>query len=778
MSAAGGGHGSRARWLSAASIAAAVVLGGLLWWWSRLPEGLQSFTVPRDAPTATVAFDDFVGAEACAECHQERYASWAESAHGRAGGAPSPEVVIAPFDGRPIEFRDATVVPRVDSTGSYQFVVRQIGHPEQVYSVDGVIGGGHMVGGGTQGFVTRFVDGTERFLAWDWSRSEGRWFCNTGTRLDQGWLAITPDMALADCGDWPPVRVLGTVPRFGNCQGCHGSQILTTQEAGESYQTRYTSLRINCESCHGPGRRHIEAARTGGALVDPDLGIGSFATVDKDGSLEACFECHALKDKVREAHLPGEPLADYYALKFPLLGEDAFFGDFRVRTFAYQEAHLSSACYLDGSMTCVSCHEPHGQAYQDEFGAPLVGRFDDGQCTSCHASKAGDPQSHTFHDPNSPGSRCVACHMPYLQEPDVGALGVRYARSDHAIPLPRPRFDRGLGVETACGQCHQDQPAEALEDQAEAWWGTLKPHRPLVQALSDTLAGWSDEQAAHALLRPSQHDPIVQFAALARFLTDHLPPDQPSLDPETRRRLQELAVSPDLEVRSLALASLHWAHGDDPETRGFLTSALERETVDEDRVRQRWVLALSFLGDEARLAGETERALVAFEKALELLPEDGRLLGAMGAALNQSGAYDRAIPLLQRSAAADRSNALTFVNLAIAQAALGDGQAALASYSDAARANPTEPLIFFNLGNMYLRQGSLAEAAVAYERAVVLDPGLARGHYNLARAYIQLGRYEDALPVARRALEFEPDNPGAAQMLQDLLRAVDGPPPP
>lgn len=743
------------------------------------PDSEGTFPLPSDNFEVAPPFADFVGAEVCAGCHAERYESWAASTHGTAGGDPSPETIIAPFDGTALAFRDGEVVPRLTQDGVYEFLVRQVGHEELIYTVNGVIGRGHMVGGGTQGFTTRMADGTVRFLPFDWSRTEGRWFCNTGTRTDAGWVPVTRAVALADCGDWPPLRVLGTVDRYGNCQGCHGSQIVTTQAAGQRYETRYTTLQINCESCHGPGRDHVDLAQSGRLGFDEGTGFASLTTVDTDGSLETCFQCHALKDVVREGHLPGPPLADYYALKFPLLGDDPFYADFRVKTFAYQATHLSSACYLDGSMTCVSCHDPHGQGYQDEFGGPVAGRFDDEQCTSCHASKALDIPAHTFHPAGSEGARCVSCHMPYLQEPEVGAQ-VGYARSDHTIPVPRPAFDASLGIESACQACHQDQSPDVLEDQARAWWGDLKPHRPLIQALATwgTTSGPGspslDEAAALDLLKPEQHDPLAQFGALGRILTTYLDPDASVSSAPIEGRLWALAESEDLDVRALALASIHWWRGSDSPTRNRLVDVLSSAGPEEDRLRQRWVLGLSFLGDDARTRGDAARALVAYGKALELMPDDPRLLGAAGAALNQVGDFQGAVPYLQRSAAGAPGHALTLVNLGIALAALGDVGGATESYAAAARANPSEPLAFFNLGNLYLRQDAFREASLAYERALELDPGLARGHYNLARAYIQLGRYQEALPRARRALEFEPENDGARQMLQDLERAVGG----
>ena len=148
----------------------------------------------------------------------------------------------------------------------------------------------------------------------------------------------------------------------------------------------------------------------------------------------------ALKDRLRSGFLSGQSLEDYYALRTPQLGEHAHQPDGRVRTFAYQQGHLWSDCYVNGGMTCTSCHDPHSQHYRDANGAPLSGRLDDRQCTSCHQAKASATTAHTHHTATSAGSRCVSCHMPYMQEPEVGTA-VRYARSDHAIPIPRPRAD-------------------------------------------------------------------------------------------------------------------------------------------------------------------------------------------------------------------------------------------------------------------------------------------------------------------------------------------------
>ncbi len=733
---------------------------------------LAHFPPPEFAEGPDISREDFAGAEACASCHAEKYEAWATSTHGRAGGDPAPDLLLAPFDGTPIRFADAVVVPRGDGEGSYEFVVRQDGHDEVHYPVAGVVGGGHMLGGGTQGFFTRWVDGTLRFVPWDWSRQAGRWFCNTGTRTDEGWVPITPEMRLADCGDWPPSRVLGTEARFTNCQQCHGSQIRVGLDPGRGYDTEYSTLRVNCESCHGPAREHVTWASEGRAGADPR--IRSLANLPKDSSLAVCFRCHGLKDVLKEGYLPGAGLEEHFALKFPVLGDRPYTPDFRVRTFAYQATHLSSECYLDGPMDCVSCHEPHGQGYWDVNRRPLDGPYDDGQCTACHASKAEPIEDHTFHPPESEGSRCVSCHMPYLQHPEVGP-GVPFARSDHTIPVPRPAFDDSVGVESACAMCHQDRSPAELQRRAEAWWGELKPHRPLVRGMLHRETATTRAEAAELLLRPDQADPLAQFQALARLLVERLPPDAPDLEPAVVERLEGLSRSTDLDVRALALAALHWSRGGDADVRALLAERLRGDAGDE-ATRRRWALALGFLGDHYRQEGDRERSRAAYDKALEVLPGDARLLQALGLLHTSAGDYAAAVRTLERSLEADPERPLGWVNLGIARNRAGDPAGATRAYRRALELDPYEPLAHFNLGNAHQRAGRLEEAAAAYERAVETDPGLARAHFELGRTLIRLERYAEALPHARRAVEFDAADPQARQMLADLERAVGGGP--
>lgn len=101
----------------------------------------ESATPPSDTALTAAALDipaapqprDFAGSEACASCHAEQSTAWRASTHGQAGGTPGSRTnnvrVIAPFNGAPLRFADATVLPQRHGD-RYEFVVQRDGERE------------------------------------------------------------------------------------------------------------------------------------------------------------------------------------------------------------------------------------------------------------------------------------------------------------------------------------------------------------------------------------------------------------------------------------------------------------------------------------------------------------------------------------------------------------------------------------------------------------------------------------------------------------------------
>ena len=726
---------------------------------------------PPPAPSQ----EAFAGTASCSACHAEQFTAWRTSTHGRAGGVPSGAGsnvrVIAPFDGTPIRFRDATVIPRQER-GVFSFVVQRPGERDTALLVAAVIGGGHMAGGGTQGFVTAAADGTLRFLPFDWSRDNRTWFCNTGTRAKQGWRPISIGLRLADCGDWPPSRVLGDEPRFSNCQGCHGSQIdLAFDTLARTWRTRQNGFDINCESCHGPAARHVAIMKRGNAPT-ADIGLEALGTLDKDRSLATCLSCHALKDRLAPNWRPGVALSAYYAVRLPQLGDKPFTPDGRTRTFAYQEGHLASDCYRNGGMTCVSCHDPHSQGYRTVDGTPLPGRTDDRQCTGCHASKAVRPELHTRHRPASTGSRCVSCHMPYQQQHELGNA-IRYARSDHSIAIPRPTLDSSLGIVSACRSCHASVGEARHMAQVRQWWGALKPHESAVAGVLAAASAADIGSATELLLHPDSRNATAQVAGLVEWLERYAKADMTSVPATFEARLVGLATTADPDVRALSLALLHYTRGQVAETRRYLRQQRRDQGGSDGAVARRWAVVLGGIGDGLRGAGDAAGAVVAYQKALEVSPNDAAILVNLGLALADAGDLPGAVGAYQQSLRKNARQPLAEVNLGIALERGGDAAGAAAAYRRSIDSDPGAPLGYLNLGTSLLRAERAADAIPYFEKALARDPGLAIGHFQLALAWLRQGELSNAATSVRRSLALDGSNPEAVKLdaaLRDAMR--------
>jgi tetratricopeptide (TPR) repeat protein len=733
-------------------------------------------TVALAAPPAPPTAADFAGAESCQSCHAAEYATWKRSTHGTAGGVPGRSTndvrVIAPFNGVPIRFRDAVVIPR-QANGRFSFLVQREGEPDTTFTVDGVIGGGHMNGGGTQGFVTAWPDGTKRFLPFDWSRSNGVWFCHTGTRTEQGWQPITASMRLADCGDWPPSRVLGDDARFSNCQSCHGSGIAVAfDSAARRWRTDIRSLAVDCESCHGPAAKHVRLLRAGGGGAD--IGLAALGALNKDRSLATCMGCHALKTRLAPGYVPGGSLEAYYTTYLSQLGDKPFTPDGRTRTFAYQEGHYASDCYRNGGMTCASCHDPHSQGYRTVDGQPIPGRFDDRQCTSCHGSKASDVPAHTKHPAASTGSQCVSCHMPYEQQHELGRA-IRYQRSDHSIAIPRPGLDASLGLVGACQGCHENLSVAALDAQVTRWWGTLKPHEAAVAGVLAARSATSIETATPLLLHPTSRHAMAQVAGLAEWIERFARSDQQGGSASLDAPLRALADAPDRDVQALALASLHLARGKAPTVRRFLRERLQPVRGDDrSALRRRWAVVLGGIGDAARAAGQPQRAIEAYVAALEVAPAEPLLLLNLGLARAAQGDLAGAVAAYRQSLQHDPRPYLAEVNLGNALDQQGDTTGAVAAYRRAIAVDPTAALAYLNLGTHYLRDDQAARARPFLEQALARDAGLATGHFQLALVLLKAGDLTGAARAVARSLAIDTTSADARQ-LSDALREARTP---
>ena len=166
-----------------------------------------------------------------------------------------------------------------------------------------------------------------------------------------------------------------------------------------------------------------------------DIGMTPLSTVSKKESVLVCMSCHANKPHVGTGYLSGLPFHEHFAAHH--LGSIGEKDSFRwpSRWVRLSAGHLYSDCYLNGSMTCVDCHDPHSNSYRDIYGTQLPGRFNNGQCTGCHSAKI--ESGHGRHAKDSAGSQCTSCHMPYHQMDEVGTI-LKHERSTMSYRFRAP----------------------------------------------------------------------------------------------------------------------------------------------------------------------------------------------------------------------------------------------------------------------------------------------------------------------------------------------------
>jgi tetratricopeptide (TPR) repeat protein len=130
--------------------------------------------------------------------------------------------------------------------------------------------------------------------------------------------------------------------------------------------------------------------------------------------------------------------------------------------------------------------------------------------------------------------------------------------------------------------------------------------------------------------------------------------------------------------------------------------------------------------------------------------------------------------------AADRDlpgNAGIRANLAAAQIARGELEAAAATLEPSLRDHPDHLETLGNLGNLRMQQGRFEESRAAFERILELSPGDFVTWNNLGVLELRRGRLGQALPCFRRALELNPNFADARRNLDATERQLGRPAP-
>jgi protein O-GlcNAc transferase len=158
--------------------------------------------------------------------------------------------------------------------------------------------------------------------------------------------------------------------------------------------------------------------------------------------------------------------------------------------------------------------------------------------------------------------------------------------------------------------------------------------------------------------------------------------------------------------------------------------------------------------------GQPERALMAFENALELAPSDLNTVSACATLLTALARPVAAYNTLRSVEALLLGDADGAANLAIAAESCGDLTRARSAYQRALALNPQHVRSLNNVGLLAAAQSQWELAIECARQCLELGPNEAKHHTNLADFLTGSRRYQEALEVIAAGRKRFPDNLG------------------
>lgn len=685
----------------------------------------------------------FVGSTQCAGCHAQAFADWQQSHHHHAMHPATSQWVLGDFDGA--RFEHAGI--------SSRFFTRDGGYFVETDGADGRVQEFRIAWTfgwqPLQQYLVEFPDGRLQALGIAWDSRDAA----VG---GQRWFHLYPDEAPTH---EDPLHWTGAFQNWNSrCASCHTTGLEKNYDAtNDRYDTRWHEADVGCEACHGPASRHLAWARGRRLIAGRGFELklaASWTPVDGRRDIPAmpasinmqlatCGGCHSRRTELGTPDVTRGFLHSYLP---DLLPEGMYHADGQILDEVFEFGSFMQSRMHQNHVSCTNCHEPHGARLRASGNA---------LCLACHEPARYEAYEHHFHEPDTPGSRCVGCHMPARTYMGVDV------RHDHSFRVPDPRASLESGVPNACHACHQDRGDEWAADFLASRTGRSVPryaHAALVEgarrgdpAVAPALLEFAGEPANPAILRavalresarfPSQQqvdvvagalvdaDPLLRMAAAGAL--DFLPPAQ------RLRALHPLLADPQKAVRITAarhLADMRVAAAPEAD-RGLL-----QQVFDEYRAallhNADLPESLNELGLFLAAQGDLEGAEKCFLDARRLAPRYLPAMLNLADAWRARGRDDLGEPLLRE---------------------------VLAAWPDSGDAHHM-------LGLLYVRTGRSEESVALFRRARELSPRNPRFALAHAMALAETGRRADAIrELETAALRFPAD-----AAIRDALEAYRG----
>jgi DmsE family decaheme c-type cytochrome len=194
------------------------------------------------------------------------------------------------------------------------------------------------------------------------------------------------------------------------CLTCHDDRAVHGTAHGRVIDSRTPMAQLGCESCHGPGKAHVDA---GG---DPEL-MRAFREMKPDDASATCTTCHNRRDHAmwdgsthQARNLSCTTCHSVHAPKSEQ-GQLVKATAMQVCADCHRDkvAKVNRSGHMpvrEGKMTCATCHNPHGSANVRLLRAGFSSAE---ACVSCHADKRGP----YLYEHAPVRESCATCHDPH-----------------------------------------------------------------------------------------------------------------------------------------------------------------------------------------------------------------------------------------------------------------------------------------------------------------------------------------------------------------------------
>ncbi|MAI79422.1 MAG: hypothetical protein CL917_10810 [Deltaproteobacteria bacterium] len=739
-------------------------------------EGATVGSLPRAAISSGLHGIEYSSNQSCMDCHKKEAQAWRPSHHALAMQVATPETVLGDFEGA--AFVENGVTTRFFRDGDrFRVKVEAPDGSSEDYRVAYTFGVHPL-----QQYLLEFPEGRLQALTVAFDVEEKAWY---SLYPDE---AIALDDAFSHTGRYQNWNAM--------CAECHSTAFEKNYDPqNDLYTSTWSEINVSCQSCHGPGARHVAWANSG---ADPDVSAAGLIHDLGEGSAEleiqTCAPCHALRHPVSSSDLTGRSFMDDFVPA--TLDEGLYHSDGQILGEVYVHGSFAQSRMHEAGVRCTDCHDPHSLELKADG---------DALCTRCHSlnpdsrfpqlvkRKYDDPDHH-HHPQSSAGARCVSCHMPTQTYMGVDE------RHDHAFQVPRPDLAADLNLPDVCTGCHTDKTAAWAAGIVSEKYGperTRGPHwavaleagrRGQASALVKLLAlvppgsapdivratavsligGQQGAEATPALVAASQDpSPQVRFAAAAVL-------SQRSLD-DRLETLPSLLSDP---VRAVRLQAGRGLVNFPSEILGEADTRLRDQALAEYQAVQASVSDLpSGRFNQAILfteQGRYEEARSAYRKALEMDPRFTLAVANLAQLESALGNSKEAEKVLRMGIRAVPEEGELYYSLGLLLAERGDFKGASVPLGEAATLLPDRPRIQYNMGLAKQRVGDSESAAAAFLRAIELESTEPAFQRALTILYAQNEQWSKALIAARRLIQLDPRSASDRRLLAQIESAVGG----